>query len=393
MLGLGKGVPSLAALLSGLLAIAFAILLAGCGSGTLISATAGAPARITPNGDRIDDVATIAYTLARPAKVSVYLLDEGARRYTLRDNLARPAGDYELTFDGTVESGGQRLVVPAGQYKYVVEATDDAGQREERQGSLVVADADTTPPKIANVAANPTEISPYNPDLTSETFVSYRLAKRAWVTLYVVEPDGRRTRLSEPVLQEAGEHALRWDGLIRDKVPAAGTYTAVVQAKDDAGNTAEGSTQVTISGAEEPDATIVRVNFSPHQIVRGDVVKVEITVRNTGNVVLRTQGPDPGFTYTTKDTFASVEGGRYIDKANLWRVGVDWEGGLGAEGARYPYRWGLGKDLAPGEETTVVGYIRVLEDFPSLRLYAGLIHEKVKYQVDRVGQQLIEISY
>ncbi len=370
------------------------ILAVGCSSGSLIAGLTATPVQITPNGDRVDDAAAIAYALVRPARVSIYLLDAGGQRYFVRESQSRPAGAYEATFDGTVALAGEaaRQVVPAGEYALVVEAVDDAGRREERRGNLVVADPDRTLPSPENVAADPAEISPYDPLLLSETRLSYRLAKAATVTLYVVEPDGRRSRLSEPLRREPGEHSHTWDGLIRNKVPSAGDYTLVVQARDAAGNSVERSAQVKVSGTEEPDATIVRVTFSPQQVTRGELVKVSIAVKNTGNVTLRTHGPDPGYVYSTRDTYASIEGGRHVDKAHLWRVGVDWAGGLGAEGARYPYRWGLGKDLAPGEETTVEGYLRVLEDTPRLRLYAGLIHEKVKYHVDKVGQQLIEVS-
>ena len=369
--------------------------LSACAGGPLLTSLAATPARITPNGDRVDDSATIAYSLASRASVSIYLLGEDGQRHVLREGQPRPTGSYEASFAGAVQLPGepaQRQVVPAGTYQVVVEAADDSGRREERRTTLTVADPDRSLPALDAVAALPGEISPYDPDLPAETRISYSLAEEAMVTLYVVEPDGRRSRLTEPARQAAGAHSQVWDGLIRNKVPRAGTYGVVVRAEDAAGNASERATAVTISGTEEPDASIVRVDFSPRKIISGGVIKVTITVRNTGTVTLRTHGPDPGYEYTTLDTFASVEGGRYADKPRLWRVGVDWAGGLGSEGARYPYRWGLGKDLAPGEEVTVEGYIRVLEEFPRLRMYAGLIHEKVGYHVDKVGQQIIEVS-
>jgi hypothetical protein len=372
-----------------------ATLLSACSSGALIGAVGASPERITPNGDRVDDTAAIAYTLSRPARISIYLLDAGNARFPLREDLRRPAGAYEAAFDGTVATGSdpaQRQMLAAGEYRFVVEAVDEAGRREQREGKLVLAEPDRASPSLESVVADPASISPYDPAMQSQTRVSYRLSKAATVTLFVAEPDGRRTRIAEPLRREPGEYAETWNGLVRNKVPAAGTYNLIVQAKDAAGNATEKGVAVAISGTEEPDATIVRVTFSPRNVMEGDVLKVAITVRNTGSVTLRSHGPDSGFTYTTLDTFASIEGGRYADKANYWRVGVDWAGGLGPEGSRYPYRWGLGKDLAPGEETTVEGYIRILDTDPNLRFYAGLIHEKVKYHVDRVGQQVIEVS-
>ena len=397
-LTIGGSVTSLGALF--LLAL---LLSAGCsgvgaflGRGPLLDGVSAAPARITPNGDRLADVATVSYALARPARVSFYLLDAGGRRYAVHDNVARPAGSYNVTFDGGVADLAPPLLrraVPNGDYFYVLEAVDDAGNRDERRGQLVVAESDSNPPTVGIVAAEPRELSPFDPRYSLDTRLSYHLSKPCHVTFYVQESDGRRTRLSEPLFEAAGAHSRQWDGLIRDKVPAAGIYRLVVQAKDAAGNVVEQSAQVAVKGVEEPDAAVVRVTFTPLRLNRGDLLKVEITVKNTGEVPLHTQGPEPGYVYTTRDTFASIEGGRYADRSRYWRVGVDWAGGLGAEGARYPYRWGLGEDLAPGEETTVVGYVRILEDYPQLRMYAGLVYEQVKYQGDKLGQQVIEVSH
>ncbi|MDA8219518.1 MAG: hypothetical protein M0Z94_18110, partial [Dehalococcoidales bacterium] len=352
--------------------------------------------RIAPNGDRVDDTASIAYTLNRPATVSIYLLDAGNKRLPIRTEQARPAGSYEATFDGTIADSGTgtaRTVVPADEYIWVVEAVDAAGNREDRQGRLTVADPDTIPPALTDVVAMPQEISPYDPSLSDKTQISYRLSEPATVTLYVEEPGGRRTRLAYPVQEQPGEHSHTWDGLVRDAIPAPGSYRYVVQVKDVAGNVVEGAAPVTISGTEEPDAAIVSVAFSPQKVTNGDLVKVAITVRNTGDVTLRTHGPDPGYTYALKGNFATVENGRYDDQARMWRVAVGWDGPLGNEGAGYPFRWGFGKDLAPGEETTVEGYIRISGDYTRLRFYAGLVYENVKYRVDHVGQQVIEVGY
>ena len=366
------------------------------GPGALLDGVATSPARVTPNGDRLDDIATINYTLARPARVSLYLLDASGQRYVVLDDAARPQGNYQATFDGSVAAEAAPLVrraLPNGDYTFVLEAVDETGRREERRGSLAVAEADATAPRIEDVAANPAVLSPFDPQLSSDTRLSYRLSKPCTVTLYVDEPDGRRTRLTEPLSETVGEHSRQWDGLIRGKVPAAGTYRLVVQAKDSAGNVVEQSARIAVDAVQQPDAAVLRVDISPQRLTKGDLLKVEVTVKNTGDVPLRTHGPDPGYVYTTRDTFASIEGGRYADRSRYWRVGVDWESSLGAEGARYPYRWGLGKDLAPGEETTVVGYLRVLEDFARLRVYAGLVYEQVKYQGDKLGMRVIEVSH
>jgi hypothetical protein len=118
---------------------------------------------------------------------------------------------------------------------------------------------------------------------------------------------------------------------------------------------------------------------------------------------LRTGGPAPGYTYSTFDTFSSIESRQFVDRVGIWRVGVDWAGSPAASGSKYPYRWGLGRDLEPGAEATVVGRI-TLDHGPNLDrmvgppqnrffLYGGLIHEGIAFQDDKVGGTWIEVGY
>jgi len=51
------------------------------------------------------------------------------------------------------------------------------------------------------------------------------------------------------------------------------------------------------------------------RLIAGGEISVTIKLKNTGNVPLRTQGPDSGYTYTTNDSYSSIEGGRYVDAA------------------------------------------------------------------------------
>ncbi len=121
-------------------------------------------------------------------------------------------------------------------------------------------------------------------------------------------------------------------------------------------------------------------------------MRVEIGVRNIGETVLRTQGPDPGYAYNSYETFGSIADGAYIDRAGFWRVGIDWQGAPVTAGARYPYRWGFGHDLTPGEEVTVWGTIDILHKISKIWLYAGLVQEGHRHWDDGVGRALVEVS-
>jgi hypothetical protein len=183
----------------------------------------------------------------------------------------------------------------------------------------------------------------------------------------------------------------------------AGQYQFTVEATDAAGNVSVAQTPVQISKGGAPEARLINVNFFPRQVTSGGILHVQITVRNTGSTVLRTQGPEPGFTYSSYDTYANVLDRQFVDRAGVWRVGVDWAGSPGGSLSKYPYRWGLGRDLAPGEEATIEGLIRLehgpLQDrgagSPNNRVYfyAGLIQENMSFFDDKVGGTWIELSY
>jgi hypothetical protein len=172
-----------------------------------------------------------------------------------------------------------------------------------------------------------------------------------------------------------------------------GTYTVTIRAQDRAGNRVEAQRTLTIEGGGRPEIQILKVEISPQQIIIGNSINVSVTVKNTGNVPLRTQGPDPSYTYTTNDTYASIEGNRWVDRAGLWRVGVDWDGNSGGGPSRYPFRWGFGKTLMPGEEVTTGGKITILKQERRMWFYAGVLQEGVQIVLDRLGRTGVGVDF
>jgi hypothetical protein len=160
---------------------------------------------------------------------------------------------------------------------------------------------------------------------------------------------------------------------------------------------------VQLASSGRPDARILSLTFSPRRLMVGDELQVEAVVRNVGTVPLRTGGPPPGYLYSSFDNFSAIANQQFVDRVGVWRLGVDWAGSPSASGSKYPYRWGLGENLAPGSETTVIGRIRV-DHGPNLDrmvgpptnrffFYGGLIHEGIAFQDDRVGGAWIEVGY
>lgn len=365
-----------------------------CGDEPLIGELA--PGEITVIADGMhQETVGVRYTITATARLTAYLEDAVGRRYLLRDEVLRPPGTYLLPLDATYtlgESGSiRRRVLPDGSYRLVLVARDE--RRAEEQRAIVrVERADTSPPGLRDVVVSPDTLSPYDPQYEAEATVSYALDEAATVTLAALWPPGQRTVLRPPTWREPGLHAERWSGAAGSVQLPDGVYSLEVEARDRAGNVVAEQVAVRVVGASPPDARITAVRFSPQRLLYGESLCVEITVRNVGSVALRTQGPPPGFTYESSETFASVEGGRFIGRRNYWRVGIDWDADALAESARYPFRWGLGRDLGPGEETTVVGCVRLREPQRTLRVHAALIREGVGYHLHRVGTQVVEIE-
>ncbi len=358
---------------------------------------------LTPSGaDRAD----LSYVLTRPAEVSIALTTPTGELVELRAAEPRPAaGAYTFGFDGTIPSPSdarERRVLPDGAYELRLDARDGDG-RQSLSFDLTITGADTSPPAIENLAVYPTVVTPNFDGVDDVASVTYRLTKRARVVASATDASGSRVHLGTQELLEPGEYRELWDGLYKERPLPDGAYEFSIRATDLAGNVAVARVPVTLATSGRPDARILRFSFAPRRVMLGDELTVEATVKNVGTVPLRTQGPPPGFVYSSFESFSAIANQQFVDRVGVWRLGVDWAGSPVATGSKYPYRWGLGRDLAPGEETTVSGRIRI-EHGPNLdRLigpptnrfffYGGLIHEGIAFQDDKVGGTWIEVDY
>ncbi|HZU05327.1 MAG TPA: gliding motility-associated C-terminal domain-containing protein [Chloroflexota bacterium] len=380
-------------------ALGGATLLGSCRAGSpLLSGvyTSGGPLR--PDGNGTGAPAVVHYSLSRPAAVSVWLTNGDGTRLVLRERQPRPSGaDYRLTFDGTyapTPDSPERRVVPPGQYRVTVQAVDEHGYREEATTELAVEAADTDPPRIESLVAQPDVISPNFDAIDDVAQISFRLTKAARVSIYATDEQGRKVYVGvRDERREAGEYAETWAGVVNERPLPDGLYHYTVEARDRAGNVTVARLPIRLVSGGVPKAKITRVYIAPRQVLLGGIVNVEIGVRNIGETVLRTQGPDPGYRYTSYETFGSIADGAFIDRAGFWRAGIDWAGAPSTAGARFPYRWGFGHDLAPGEEVLVWGSIEMLHRITKVWLYAGLIQEGHRYHDDGVGRALVEVSF
>jgi hypothetical protein len=401
MLDARQGAQRSAVKRTGPFALVVALLLtSACGPfsvAPLGAVTAGPPPpspELRDKRNRLD----IHYHLNEPATVSSRILSPTGAQWVIHADAARPTpGDYVLQFDGTVGGPGpnERRVLPDGDYEVVLEVHTPT-QRQQSRVAMAVRNADTLAPDIADLAFLPDRISPNFDARDDVTHVTYRLAKDAYVAPYLDTVSGtgppRRVWMGDDLKVQAGEQSLTYDGIANGQPVARGNYILGIRARDQAGNVVERGAPLVVEESGVPEASIVLAHIGPLQIIRGNEVCLESIIRNTGQTLLRTEGPDPGYVYNSLDTYASIEDHLFGEHAGYWRVGLNWSGSTDVNGASYPYRWGFGHDLQPGEEVTVRGCVRVLNEQDKLVFFAGLVQENVAIHSAGAGLVRVAIS-
>jgi hypothetical protein len=356
-------------------------LLAGCGQGSLLSVGAQ---RVTvePNASFDAQSQDIPYAVGAPAHLIITLVQPDGQKLQLRDN-DRDPDTYALPFGGIVDvpNTADRRVLQNGDYKIVFQARGKNGQSVEKTVDAVVQNADPAPLEIKDIALSLATFSPNGQGVRQvegrienldQTTINYSLSKDAQVSLWVVDTDGNQTAVTADPQAKAGLQRYVWTGkgpngiALRD-----GTYTLHIRAGDDSGNVTERTAQVAIVDSGTPQVQILSARFSPSALGLGGVVQVEVTVKNIGDIPIKTQGPPPGTVYKSNSSYTdpvfNQQGSQeppYVDKPGRWRVGVRWTSSAG----QYPARWGFFEDdnreLKPGEEVTVRGGIQLLAPQP-----------------------------
>ncbi len=395
-----------------LLMLLLLALAAGCGSSELITNLSINPGTISPRAGAPNRATKIAYSLSRPATVSVYLVND-AGKYVLRDNQPRAAGDFEILFGGSVNN----RTLGDGTYQVVIEARDENGVAASKPGTLTIVNADTTLPELQSFTVFPQEFTPNQDGIDDRVIIRYYLTKPARVTVYLtdgekkypIEEKEETTLLTEDKLSEIGPHEYDYDaGIDRGAPPPPdGSYTVVAEALDATGNLVRQQAPLVIKDGGTPRAAIIGSagDFNPLVVPLGETLYFTVTVKNVGTVPIRTKGPEPGFVYTTSQNFSTVE---QFEEPGIWRLGVDSEGN--SIGRPYPYRWQLGMNgeltaverdgetiyyLMPGQVVTVSGGIKITDKPPKIdpAYWFGLVQEQVRIVEDHVEPTRITVDY
>ena len=395
-----------------------AFFLVGCVTQPLLAPLDVSGSRVRANGLGIENEIRVLYTLSDRANIAIELTNDDGKTYVLRDRTTRAPDVYELRFDGTVpREGGERRVLPDGQYLLAIVADTSEGRREQREVIVTIVDADTVPVEIIDLKTDRSSFSPDGSGVNDEVRISYRLTKDAEATVFLTDVQGHYFVIDPWTKRRAALQSHAWDGTtggrVRNgKLLSDGEYTVHVESRDAAGNFSSAKIPITLVNGGTPRLVITDVRFSPIAIILGGTLDVRITAKNTGTVPLNSWGPAPGHVYSApSENFASIRDpadpslARYFERRGIWRVGVTWQNAPN----QFPLRWGLyaptkkadGSDdwdqkrLMPGESVTVNGAIRVFikENSRQVRFSAGIIQEGVGFTGGAVGEQLVQVGW
>lgn len=414
-----------------LLAALAALALSACAAGPLVSNASVEPNTISPNADGDSDVARIAYTIRRPSSVSIYFVDDGGARHYFRQDRHRGDRDYNVLWGGVIAG----RVLPDGEYTWVIEAADEAGNSDKVEGKITLREADTNAPEFQNFAVNPALITPNQDGIGDRASITYWLTKEVEeIQVYLLNPaDPDNPNQKYPLAEvpreveptDPGYHFYDYDGGIDlgADPPPDGAYIVVAEARDRAGNHTVISDTLTIENGGKPRAEIVGGEvqmIDPTELYPEDRFNLNLsiggamiftaTVENYGNVPLRTAGPWPGATYFSDQNFNTLAYNNseesWFEQSGTWRFGLNFESNFGQD---WPFRFAVGRHedlrceiirgheqcfLDPGERGLVYGAIIWLAAPPDnpFRIWGGLLHEDVAVVNNSVDVHEIQIA-
>ncbi|HNR96899.1 MAG TPA: hypothetical protein PKH89_08015 [Anaerolineae bacterium] len=381
------------------------LLMVGCHPRPLLFNVAVSPSIISPNADGIEDITRISYSMGMAGRVSIYLIDPAGQQHAIRSEAERPVGDYESLFGGVVNN----RLLPDGHYTCVVEAESSNGQRARVEAPLTLQGGEPSLIQVQNLNIYPTTFTPNRDGIADRVTIAYYLTKEATsVQVYLVGSDGSKYPVPEDKIRPmgaAGNHEHDYEGGVDlgATPPPDGSYRVVVEARDAVGNVDLAEGTLTIKNGGVPRVEIVNraAQWSTRVLPLGDTLTFTCTVRNIGNVAVRTKGPPSGTLYTTEENYNAKQA---YEEPGTFRLGLDYEGN--SSGRTYPFRWQLGTDealtvidgqkyLLPGQTVQVVGHLKVIDKPVKVAPYywLGLIHEQVWIVEDRVEPIPVTIGF
>lgn len=196
-------------------------------------------------------------------------------------------------------------------------------------------------PLLSDVQVRPNAITPNADGVVDVTRISYHLARSANLSIYLVDDDEQRYYFRQNRRRSEGDYAVHFGGVIDGSMLPDGSYSWVVEATADDGETMRQSGSLTISEADttKPELqgfSVYPETFTPNQDGINDRVTINYYLTKAAKVLVYLLPPDG----TTKYPIVEVE--RELPPGEPGFHTYDYEGGVD-----------LGADPPPDGEYTV----------------------------------------
>jgi len=193
------------------------------------------PNPFSPNGDGKYDTTSFCYSLSAGANVTIKVYGFGREVKTVINNSYRAAGRYYEGWTGTDNYG---KILPEGNYKYTIFATNAAGTRTY-SGVTSISMVPNAPAKASIYSywmyPNPYFPRDVDPNFKTTSFC-YSLSQDALVTIKVYNYLGEVKTIVNNSCRATGRHYEGWTGTdSHGRVLPNGNYTYVITARNTAG--------------------------------------------------------------------------------------------------------------------------------------------------------------
>jgi hypothetical protein len=207
--------------------------------------------------------------------------------------------------------------------------------------SLMLLTACTGGPLLSDVSVNPQTITPNADGLSDVTRISYTLSRSANLSIYLIDDEGDRHYFRDNRRRSEGDYQVDFGGVINGTMLSDGSYTWVVEAADDDGQTTnqQGSLIIESADTTKPELqgfSVYPQTFTPNQDGIDDRVDINYHLTKEAEVSVYLVGPDA----ETRYPIAEVE--REVKPGEPGFHTYDYEGGVD-----------LGADPPPDGEYTV----------------------------------------
>ena len=182
---------------------------------------------------------------------------------------------------------------------------------------------------LDQVTLMPDTISPREGSANFATTIHYNLGRDANVSIYLVDAQNAKHYFRQDQPRAAGSYDATFSGAINDRVLPDGKYTVVIEAKDNAQQSAKIEKQLTITNADSvppqlQNFTVFPDRFTPNQDGITDRVAIRYWLTKPAKIDLYLTDGKNRFEIAEKKTTTCVKEGYYCAGAHEY----DYDGGI-----------------------------------------------------------------